>query len=282
MPESQLSVGIGTPGFPALADILGANFIFGSRGFVPTASGTGVFGPDFTTLRRALQTLIGQQPTRAEQLGRQFAGELGPETFQPTLDLFAQDILPGARELARTGLPTDLSPIIAQRKRAFKEDFLPSLAERVSPTFSGFGELGAREASRLSTELGQLQVGLSEAAAHRRAAGLPLAAQLGAAGAALPGNIITDLLGLGGALRQTGPERSIVDLFLELSGLPIQAGFGTVTSDTSTDKFLKGSQGFSNIFSSLFPGGVGGGSSNSLPGGGGGPSSGGGFLSGIL
>lgn len=94
-----------------------------------------------------------------------------------------RDVLgPGIRDLAATGFKTDIQPAVDLSSYLFKNEFLPAAAEQygqlgLNPRDSDFGSAIAREASRRATELGALNLDLQEAAAGRRAAGIPLAAQ---------------------------------------------------------------------------------------------------------
>jgi hypothetical protein len=121
---------------------------------------------------------------------------------QQMQDLFGGTVMPAARELASTGFKTDIAPAVALSKNLFENEFLPSAAEQfgslgLNPRDSDFGAALAREAGRRSTELGALDVQLSEAAAGRRAAdslfGLEQSSRQ-AARAQSPGGQLFDLL----------------------------------------------------------------------------------------
>lgn len=162
--------------------------------------------------------------------------------FAPSaIDLLQNVSIPTTRELAETGIPTDLGPIISERQRSFQEEFLPSVLETLPGTAglfsSAFPNVLGREQARIGSELGALEVGLTEAATERRRAAATQLAELAAAGVALPANIASDLLGLGGRIRAEGPELGTtraLNLFSGLLGLGPSLGAGIVTGGFPT------------------------------------------------
>ena len=151
------------------------------------------------------------------------------------IDLFGGSILPAARELADTGFKTDIQPAVDFSKYLFQNEFLPGAAEQfgqagLGPGDSDFGAAIAREAGRRSNELGALDVQLSEAAAGRRAAGLPWASQV-------PTGLGDLLYGFEQSSRQAqraaSPGGQLWDLLMAASGLNTQ-GQGTGKQDSQS------------------------------------------------
>jgi hypothetical protein len=240
-----------SPNAPALFDLLGGQLVVGKRGVNVAPTGTSVFGPNFELLRGAFSNLFNPGGLNApESLAFNIANQIeGP--LAGVSKLFNKALLPGITDLARTGFKTDLSPVITQAQQRFEEDFLPALAERVSPTFSDFGTIAGREGRRIATDLGALDVQINDPV--RRAGAFPIAGQIGAATAALPFNLSSDLLGLGGALRgreELGARR-IAEIFAALSGQPVAGAFNVGVSEGKTDKFLGTTAGVKNITSSI-------------------------------
>ncbi len=79
------------------------------------------------------------------------------------------DIFPGARELATTGRPTDLQPIIDREVHRLRTETAPELAARFGQDIAGTGFANALNQSGedLGFNLGALQVGADEAATSR-------------------------------------------------------------------------------------------------------------------
>lgn len=131
--------------------------------------------------------------------------------FGSTIDLFQNQLLPSAQNIANTGLPTNLDPIIAQSMNLFNQEIVPELANQFGFLGGGgqnilsgdFGAALAREGGNIATDLGALQVDLDEASAGRQLEGLNLAGQfgqilpeLGQLSAAFPAALGSDILAL--------------------------------------------------------------------------------------
>lgn len=86
--------------------------------------------------------------------------------------LFDNILMPSTALGALTGFRTDMDPIKQEAQRGFTEDFLPEAANQYAAANLGFssdfGDSIAREAGRVSSELGAMQTGLDEASAQRR------------------------------------------------------------------------------------------------------------------
>lgn len=188
---------------------------------------------------------------------------IGPEAFQPLGGLFNpqsgsgldidntagffgreaanlyRDVLgPGVRDLAATGFKTDIQPAVDLSSFLFRNEFLPAAAEQfgqfgLNPRDSDFGSAVAREASRRSAELGALDIELSEAAAGRRAAGIPMAAQF-------PTGFADLLYGFDESTRRAQLAQSdagqVFSLLAQLGGINTQ-GQGVGTSSQSSRQF---------------------------------------------
>lgn len=166
--------------------------------------------------------------------GYQFANPMfGPDSFSglsgltDTTDFGEQGLDMGGliertagqqQELSETGFKTDISPAVDLSRRLFEEEFIPGALEQ-------FGSLGLdardsdtqgallREGSRRATELGALDIDLSEAAAGRRMAGMQAA----------PG--LMDLQNLGVASEFGGSEAGqLLNRLLTIGGMNTQAG----------------------------------------------------------
>lgn len=140
-------------------------------------------------------------PESFDMLGDQLAPVQGGDQFAPAalqgfdqaLGLFDENIFPALQELTSTGFRTSAEPIAQQQLERFQQEVVPGLAEQFSFLGGGgsvlssdFGAAAAREGGNILSDIGALQVGLDEAAAGRRQAGLGEAALLGTQRAALP------------------------------------------------------------------------------------------------
>lgn len=244
-----------TPSSPALRDLLGARLVVGKRGAGTLPSGGSVFGPNYELLRGALQDIFNPgQLNTPESLAFGIGNRLG-ETTNPVQSLFARQILPGLQALAKgettPAFRTDLTPVIRQAKKSYAEDFLPALVERVSPTFSDFGTLAGREGRRIATDLGALDVQYNNPA--QILANLTQGASLGAATAALPLNLISDLLSTGGQLRgrEELGSRNILQAFQSLSGIPTTTSLLPYQNPSATANFLQATGGINTLTQSL-------------------------------
>jgi hypothetical protein len=243
MPRSYLTGGVYSPFAPALSDLFGTKTIQGSHGIVvrPDRKNLGgIFGPGYGRLESALQQLMGPMSGLENfATGLDFEGPL-----QQALGTFGElgDV---AGRLAETGLKTDVGAYKEKAIRDFREDFLPALAERVSPTYSGFGDIGAREAGRISTDLAAILAELNDPV--RRAGALGGLGQAAGIFGTFPMAAASDLLQTGQAFRRASPAGRTFDIFSALAGVPVQASFGVGSSDTSTDKFAKTAQAIASL-----------------------------------
>lgn len=166
---------------------------------------------------------------------------------------FRDSWLPGIDEIARTGLPTDLEPIIAKRKADFWRDLVPQMRENFigqTGTYStDFLNALGREGSRLETDLGALEVELAESAANRRAAAYPQAANMGISFAGLPAATALDYLSV---MDKSHPGSRALDVLGTVGGIAsggqyIQQGYNPYGSQTGQLLSAAGS-GLGSVF----------------------------------
>jgi hypothetical protein len=112
-------------------------------------------------------------------LGRYGAGESGPLAGQGQVFLdeatdYLRSLIPYAEDWAETGFKTDIQPIQDYAMRMFEREMMPTTVERFGPniTGSGFQHAMGELMGDVSSKLGAMEVGLSEAAADRRMQGL--------------------------------------------------------------------------------------------------------------
>lgn len=183
-----------------------------------------------------------------------------PADLQSTLNVFDEIILPGAQELATTGFRTDIQPIIDQQQRRFERETIPQLREQFAGqtgTFSSdFLNAITNAGADLNTELGALQVELDEAAASRRASGIPILSQLQTGRLGLPISVGNDLFQAGQAFRQVdeslrpGARQLNLLQLLGQQGSPSNLGFVANQGQPSqTSQIL---QGLSSIIPNTF------------------------------
>ena len=196
-----------------------------------------IFGPD-------MFDSLGDQ---LDPVDNSLFADMATQNLGITNDLFQNTLLPGAEELASTGFRTDLAPITAQSLRLFNEEIIPGLANQFGMLGGGgqnqlssdFGAAAAREGAGIATDLGALNVQLSESAADRRTQGLGLAGELGQMSAAFPSALGSDILALNeqnfdfSLLQREGGQ--LMNLFNNLMGVtqpdPI---LGQVSSGTGS------------------------------------------------
>ena len=176
--------------------------------------------------------------------GFQFTDPLfGPRTFDPLGNLFDpisfgdQGLDTGGlinrtagqqQELAQTGFKTDISPAVDLSQRLFEEEFIPGAMEQfgglgLNPGDTDFTNAMMREGSRRATELGALDIDLSEAAAGRRMAGMQSA----------PG--LLDLQNLGLTTEFAGTDAGqIFNILSSIGGIGTQAGVSGGGSNESS------------------------------------------------
>jgi hypothetical protein len=131
-------------------------------------------------------------------------GDLATQNMLSMNDLFQNELIPGATEMANTGFRTDLDPIIKQQMAQFQNQMVPELANQFgflggggqNRLSSDFGAATANAAGGIATNLGSLQVDADEAAAGRRAEGIGLAGELSQLSAAFPAALGSDILSL--------------------------------------------------------------------------------------
>lgn len=147
----------------------------------------------------------------AEQGAQSFLAN--PALFQGQLAQAQQGLgqLAGyGQELARTGFETDATPLFQRASQLFSTQALPEIAERIGSQVGLGSQSFIDAAQQASTELlgraAEQGVGLREAAAQRRVAGLPLATNLQQQQLSTPLAAFQDLLGLGGTLRSITEE----------------------------------------------------------------------------
>jgi hypothetical protein len=120
-------------------------------------------------------------------------------------------------ELARTGFKTDIGPAVELSRMLFEDEFIPGALEQFGMSGLDAGDSDVqsallREGSRRATELGALDIDLSEAAAQRRLLGLQ-----GAGG-------VLDLQNLGQATAFAQSDAGqLLNNFLQLAGVGTQA-----------------------------------------------------------
>ena len=132
------------------------------------------------------------------------------------------------QELSQTGFKTDISPAVALSQRLFEEEFIPGAMEQfgglgLNPGDTDFTNAMMREGSRRATELGALDIDLSEAAAGRRMAGMQSA----------PG--LMDLQNLGYTTEFASTDAGqLLDRILGIAGMGTQAGVSGGGSNESS------------------------------------------------
>ena len=247
MPESQLYGGVYSPNNPALENLLGSYLQMGKRGVQSLPSGGSIFGQDYGGLRQALQYLMSPQATTEwEKLaaGLDVEGPLrqAMEGYSSLGERAGEFLEPGA-------MKTDISPYVNLSRQLYQEEFLPQLKEEVSPTYSGFADIGGREAGRRSTELATVAAQLNDPL--RQVQGLGALSPMLGQQFAFPMAATSDLLRTGAAFRQLSPQQRSFDIFSSLAGIPVQGWFGIGQSDTSTDKFQKTASGIGDFLGGL-------------------------------
>lgn len=201
-----------------------------------------LFGPEtfqpLQNLFNPIDTNIISGTPLVKAFGNQALGNAGS-----ALDMFSNTLMPGAQELATTGFRTSIDPYIAQAKQRFTQDFLPQAAAQfgslgLDPGDSDFGAAIAREAARISTDLGAQDVALQEAANARRMQGIPLAGELAQGSALLPINLGQDILGYESAAQQgqfaSSPAGQLLNQLMLIAGVPTQ---GQTTSSSRSRAF---------------------------------------------
>ena len=238
--------GVYSPNAQSLMNLLGSRMFYGSHSTTSLPSGTSIFGPDYEGLRGNLQWLMSPESnTRWEGLaqGLDMEGPLGQATE-------AYGALgERARGLIGTDLKTDISPYVNMAKMLYQQDFLPELKENVSPTYSGFADIGAREAGRRSTELATIAAQLNDPARlyQTEIQGLGALGPMLGQQFAFPMAAGADLMRMGGTQRQMSPQRRAFDIYSALAGIPVQAWFGMGGDDSSTQKFLQSTQAINQL-----------------------------------
>jgi hypothetical protein len=240
--------GVYSPNLPALESLLGSKVFVGEHGVRVVPRPGGVFGPNQQMLRQAIGQLTAPiQYNEPEQLaqGIGFAGPLqaGQQTMRGAGDI-VQDLL-------RSGLRTDISPYVRQAQRRFREDYLPAVAERISPRMSSLENVAGREASRIATDLGVLDLQYNNPAAILGM--IPGVMQSGMTRAAFPGAAVSDLLKAGSGLRglDLQPAGRTFDIFSALAGIPVQGQFNVGGEETGAESFAKYGNTVANLIESI-------------------------------
>lgn len=205
---------------------------------------TSIFGREQREAIRDWLTPLGFSDL--EQQGMDLFGEDVGDQYRKTAGLFDDIIMPGAQELVTTGFRTDIDPIRQAMLREYEQSTVPDIREQFLGQSGSFSTdfLGSvnRAGSDLYTNLGAIQAELDEAAAQRRATGLPLASQLALARQDLPMAVANATTDFGGrtrlaqeALRPGGRTLDVLGLLTGM-GAPGNMGFvgaGAMPSQTS-------------------------------------------------
>ena len=229
---------------------------------------TSIFGSEQRQAIKDWLTPLGFSPI--EQQAMDLFGEDVGSTYEGTTDFFDQFIMPTAQQLITDGFRTDIDPIRELMQRNFQMETLPGLREQFLGQTGSFSSdfLGsaAQAGADMWTELGAIQAELDEAAAQRRATGLPVASQLALARQDLPIAVANSALDFGGrsrlaqeALRPGGRVLDVLGL-LGGMGAPSNMGFvGSGVFPSQTSQLLAGlgqaAPGFAaagNLLSGLF------------------------------
>lgn len=192
--------------------------------------------------------------------GHEFVGDYPRNLTQAAVDAYYDPskgplgaILPDALDAAHTGFRTDMSPIIAEEQRRYRDETLPLLKEQFAPATGLFATdflgAGEREGAAMGSRLGAQQVELDEAASARRLQGIPLYSALFQANTAIPLNLASDVYSLG---NQLDPGARLLNFLGSASTLAqgtsaVQAGYPTGTGGG-------GSAGAVGALGSLIPG----------------------------
>ena len=239
-----------TPNTPSLSNLLGSGLQFGSRGVQAIPTGTSIFGPNYEGLRGSLQWLMNPESnTEWEKLAQ------GLEIDDPLRASMAAYGKLGKRagELIGADLKTDISPYVNMSRQLYQEEFLPQLKEEVSPTYSGFADLGGREAGRRSTELATIAAQLNDPARlyQTEIQGMGALGPMLGQQFAFPMAAMSDLMQMGGTMRQMSPQRRAFDIYSALAGIPVQAWSGGGRDDSSTQRFLQSTQAINQLASAM-------------------------------
>jgi hypothetical protein len=233
---------ITNPALFDLANIFGAEAIPGRRGGI-FQTGTSAFEGLPDSIR---DFAFNPLPLSGLEQGARSLAEsvLG---FAPEITQQLRGLVPGALDLANTGFRTPIQPAVDFATNVFREDLLPQLLERAGGGLasSSFLDSSMEQARRLAIELGVQDIGLQESASARRVQGLPLAANLIGASAALPINIAGDLARLGSSFRsQEEEQRSrALNVFAQLAGLGQSPGLQILTGGFPTTDSTAGTLG---------------------------------------
>lgn len=208
-----------------------------------------IFGLEQRNAIKDWLTPLGFSPL--EQQAMDLFGEDVNKTYQGTANFFDQQIMPNAQELVNTGFRTDIDPIRQAMLREFNMNTVPDLREQFLGQTGSFssdflGSIG-QAGGDMYTELGAIQAELDEAAASRRAAGLPVASQLALARQDLPIAVANSTLDFGGrsrlaqeALRPGGRVLDVLGI-LGGQGAPGNMGFvGSGAFPSQTSQLLSG------------------------------------------
>lgn len=197
---------------PAYAQKLQSNAVFGTPQFRSSLQDFLYNPAGLSPAEEAVTSSLLQNPAAAQGLLNQTQGGLG------LLAGYGQD-------LARTGFATDATPLYQRAAQQLKNQILPDIAERVGSQVGlnsqSFIDAATQASSDLLGQAAAQNVGLQEAAAQRRIAGLPLSANLFQQQLATPLAFAQDLLGLGGNVRSITEEARSRPLtaFQQLAGL---------------------------------------------------------------
>ena len=241
---SPMSFAATNPGAQFLGSLFGG--FFGTENNAPSFE---PFGPGYrsnesrfpssifgTNQREAIRDWLNPLPfSDLEQQAMDLFGTDVESQYRQTAGLFDDLILPGAAELVTTGFRTDIDPIRQMMLREFEQNTIPGLREQFLGQTGSFSSdfLGstARAGGDMYTQLGALQTELDEAAAQRRATGLPLLSQLSLARQDLPMAVANAALDFGGrsrlsqeALRPGGRTLDVLGILTGL-GAPGNMGF---------------------------------------------------------
>lgn len=193
-----------------------ANSLFGPT----TGNDWGVFAP----VRSAVSDYLNDPNLR-----RPYDFITGGDTmnlYNAAVTNYQNTLRPMLTQMSATGMPTDISSIIAQRKDSFFNDLMPQLRERYIGQTGTFGTDFLNDAltqgRRLETEIAPLQVQADESAKARMLSAAPLLSQYGITYAGLPSALTNDWYT---AMLKSNPSTRAIDTLTTIGQLAGQGQY---------------------------------------------------------
>jgi hypothetical protein len=253
-----MGAGFTNPAGTSVAGLFGMYPVVSDHGvvhYLPNNQyGASLFGPN--AMNEISNYLNNPLPLNAAQMNPDTVSQAVLGQLGNTQNFFDQTLLPNATNLVNTGFRTSIAPITQAANYNFLNQQLPQIREQFGGGNGLFGNSDfmnsiTRGLTGMDTNLGALQAQYDEAANQRRAAGLPVASELGLARQQLPMTTYNDLFNYGSlynqALNATRPGAQLWGAYGQAAGLGTPGMLGPNVAGQSPSSGTQLLQGLSQM-----------------------------------